>query len=463
MIARPGPEGTGRAGKVLMLDFLKVLTSVIPTVCLLLMVYQYLYMIHGLFVKPPKYADQKPQRYAVMICARNEEKVVPHLVRSILEQDYPAELIRIFVCADNCTDHTADAARAAGAVVYERSNRILQGKGHALNYLLKQIDQDYNIDSFDGFAIFDADNLLEKNYFTELNKVFNHPCRVVTTYRNSKNYGDNWISACSGLWFVREARFINQVRSGLGFSCLVSGTGYVIHRDVIRANNGWHYFLLTEDVDFSTNNILANEKIGYCRTAIFFDEQPTRLIDTWNQRMRWTKGFYQVFGRYGLRLIARMFTGRSYTLQGDPLPAEKMTAKERWTRFGTCYDVIFTLTPGYLFLISAISMVINILLGMKGNYSMTTQAPRVAMTLIPMLIGAYAGFYIIAIITVLAEWKNIYCSPGKKIGFTFVFPLFMFIYIPMTVLALFFRIRWKPIAHNVSVDMDSVRKQQTGK
>ncbi len=62
-------------------------------------------------------------RYAVLIAARNEENVLGGLLDSIRAQNYPSELVDIYVVADNCTDTTAEIAYAHGAYVYERFNR----------------------------------------------------------------------------------------------------------------------------------------------------------------------------------------------------------------------------------------------------------------------------------------------------------------------------------------------------
>ena len=50
---------------------------------------------------------------------------------------------------------------------------------------------------------------LDKAYISEMNKVFCSGYDIVTGYRNSKNYGDNMISAGYALSFLREGRFLN--------------------------------------------------------------------------------------------------------------------------------------------------------------------------------------------------------------------------------------------------------------
>ena len=38
-----------------------------------------------------------------------------------------------------------------------------------------------------------------------MNRTFSEGYEIITSYRNSKNYGDNWITAGYALWFLRES------------------------------------------------------------------------------------------------------------------------------------------------------------------------------------------------------------------------------------------------------------------
>lgn len=205
-----------------------------------------------------------------MIAARNEAAVIGNLIDSLKRQTYPAERIAIYVVADNCTDRTADVAHEHGAKVVRRFDRNRIGKGFALHYLLRRIKKQY-----DAYLVFDADNVVDPNYIREINKAFSDGYDIVTSYRNSKNYGDNWISAGYGLWFLREAQYLNRPRALLGASCGVSGTGFLFSRRILEQCGGRNFFLLTEDIEFTAHNIIGGEKIGYCPTAVFYDEQPT--------------------------------------------------------------------------------------------------------------------------------------------------------------------------------------------
>ncbi|NLM83218.1 MAG: glycosyltransferase, partial [Clostridiales bacterium] len=273
---------------------INIALSVLFTLCYL---YQAIYLVAPFIMKRREKREEmaaRPvvmHRYAVLISARNEERVIGHLIRSIREQNYPSELVTVFVVADNCTDRTAEVAEAEGAVVYRRFNKQRVGKGYALDFLLSQILRDYPRDAFDGFFVFDADNILDSNYIAEMNRTFSQGYRIITSYRNSKNYGDNWVSAGYSLWFLRESRYLNHARMLLGTSCAISGTGFLVHRDIIEKYGGWKFFLLTEDIEFSVSNIIDGERIAFCKDAILYDEQPTSFRQSWLQRLRWAKGF----------------------------------------------------------------------------------------------------------------------------------------------------------------------------
>src|ERR1700729_11705 len=87
--------------------------------------------------RPPR--CQPARRFALLVPAHNEEELLPRLLASAVELTYPAELFDIHVVADNCTDDTVNVADQAGARVHERHDMVLQGKGHALHWLLQQV------------------------------------------------------------------------------------------------------------------------------------------------------------------------------------------------------------------------------------------------------------------------------------------------------------------------------------
>ena len=144
-----------------MLQFVVTFNLTLFILFTLFYLYQIGYAVVGVVRRPQKPPEaKKNHRYAVLIAARNESAVIAELIDSIKKQNYPRELLDIFVVADNCTDNTADVARYAGATaVYERFNHLQVGKGYALDFVLKSIARDFGANTYEGYFVFDADNL----------------------------------------------------------------------------------------------------------------------------------------------------------------------------------------------------------------------------------------------------------------------------------------------------------------
>lgn len=395
--------------------------------------YQFFYIFWALVKKPIKHDNKEMHRFAVMIAARNEENVIGNLLDSLNAQTYPSELYDIYVIADNCTDETAKAAAEHGAAVFERHNTEFVGKGYAMQHLFGKVMALKGNEYYDGYFIFDADNLLDKHFIEEMNKAFYGDNRIITCYRNSKNYGDNWVSSGYALWFLREAKFLNNPRYTLGTSCAVSGTGFLIHRDIINRNGGWKHFLLTEDIEFTIDSILHGEKIGYCHDAVLYDEQPTKFSQSWSQRMRWAKGYLQVFMNYGGKMLKGIFKKRGFA----------------------CFDMTMNIMPAVVFtvlglIINAAMLIISIV---TGNFTINL----LLTALLQLLSSAYVLMFVIGLITALSEWKNIHCSTGRKILSIFTFPIFMISYVPIAIAAFFKKVEWKQIEHTVDLSINDIK------
>lgn len=394
--------------------------------------YQMYYILVPYIKKDKPLKEPKANRFAVLISARNESGVIKQLLDSIRSQTYPAELVDIYVVADNCTDNTAEIARECGANVYERFDTVNVGKGYALNYLLREINRKYGDEHYDGFFVFDADNVLDPHYIEEMNKTFSSGYDILTSYRNSKNYGDNWISAGYSLWFLRESKYLNYSRMLLNTSCAISGTGFMFSKDIAKELNGWKYYLLTEDIEFTVDHVINNYKIGYAKNAVLYDEQPKEFNQSVRQRMRWAKGYYQVLCNYGSKLIKGIFKDKSFS----------------------CYDMSMSIMPAMVLTIfSAVINITAIFVGLLADISIVP----VIKSIMGGFVSMYITMYTIGAITTISERKNIYTSTWKKILYTFTFPIFMMTYIPITFVALFKKVEWKPIVHSQSKTLADIK------
>lgn len=404
----------------------------ITTICY---AYQMVYLFVPFFVKrhKPEQAS-KQHRFAILIAARNEEAVLPHLLETIRNQDYPAQFITTYVIADNCTDATAKVAADGGAVVYQRFNTEKIGKGYALNYLLDKIRQEEGgFERYDAFMIFDADNLLDANYMTQINITCDQGYGVFGGFRNTKNYGTNWISSGHALWYLHDSVHLNQSRYLLGNPCFVTGTGFGFTREVLeKAGGNWNFFTLTEDIEFSAWLSYNGIRSGYNHDAILYDEQPENFRISWRQRTRWVQGGIQVGLKHTGKLLKGMFQGGH-------------------SGYG-CLEMTTLTLAGFSF--AAVSAVFSLVVTFLASGFL-----GLAISFGSMLVGTYLSMFAIGVLTVWPIWNRIRATKKEKIVSLFTFPLYVATFVPIAATALFRKRRWAPIAHTVAISGQEMNKK----
>ena len=283
------------------MEFLYVIQQAIIWILTIFWLYQVMVSVCSLVkLKDKPLKIKKDHKFMAIIPAHNEESVVANFVESLKNQEYPKELLDIYVIADNCTDNTAQVAKDAGAIVYERFDSARKTKGYALQWFLKQKIEE-NAD-YDAFFIFDADNIVDKDFTKNMNKKLCQGEDVVQGYRDIKNPTDNWITGGYALFYWMMHRLYHLSRYNLGLSALLNGTGFMVRFDVIKPD-GWNTETLTEDIEFSLKRIIAGSKVGWATDAIVYDEQPTGFKQSWSQRSRWTVGHIQCMQKYTGSLI----------------------------------------------------------------------------------------------------------------------------------------------------------------
>ncbi|MCL2628538.1 MAG: glycosyltransferase [Oscillospiraceae bacterium] len=390
----------------------------------ILVVHRHIYTIIGLFIKPVVYPEtNKLGRYAIVIAARNEEAVIGNLIDSIHAQDYNPSLLTTFVVADNCTDNTARVCRDKGAVVYERFNKEKARKGYALEFLFENIKADYGIEAFDGYFVFDADNLLMPDYVSQMNKAFSTGKDIVTSYRKSKNFDTNFISAAYGIHFHRNSMALHRPRAVMDIGTHITGTGFLIASHLLA--DGWKFHNLTEDDQFTSYISSKGYKTAFCDNAEFYDEQPTDFQTSYKQRLRWAKGRFTGFFQHGSSLLKGIFKHKSFT----------------------CYDMF-----SHYFPYGLISLLVGVIYPLSGVlYNLFSQGAydfqNMAENIIAGVLGLYLSSLLMGILTVIREYNRINCSPFKLLLYTFLFPWFDLISLPVLTLSLFQKVKWAPIVH----------------
>lgn len=469
--------------------FFKNIYDILSVLITIMLAYHSVYFIVGIF-KTRKFKKAKVKhKYAILIAARNEEKVIGNLLDSIAKQDYPRDLLTTFVVADNCIDTTAAIARKKGAICYERFNDQDKTKGFALEFLFNNIECDYGINSFEGYFIFDADNLLNTNFVSKMNDAFDSGEKIITSYRNTKNFDENWIASTYALHWIRSSRTSHRARSYLGLATNIQGTGFLFANEIVQ--NGWHYTSLTEDRALTADAVSNGYMISYQDEAIFYDEQPIKLKVALRQRLRWSKGHLLAFLESGPKLFKNIFKNNKNLVKKEKNKWSKIKKSFRY-RFAS-YDTLMQLTPfsvlnltkflliaviiyscytytnginnmsidfGNTFLskLNLFSFKINIEPGVKALFMGVIIAFWYHLI---YLIGAYFTAMLMPIYLFIIDRKRIKkMSFSKKVLFVFTWPIFDIIGRYTTYIALFKKVTWKPIPHESQVTIDDIKENK---
>ena len=433
-------------------ETVNLIFSILYALLSLVMAHFVVFAAVGAFARKRYPKTDKINKYGLIIPARNEEAVVAGLIESIQKNRYPQDKLHIFVIAHNCTDRTAEVARQHGATVYEYDNPDERTMGYAFRHLFACIERDYGTQSFDGFFMFNADNILKADYIARMNDAFEYYDHgsVITSYRNSKNYGSNLISGLYGMYFSIGCRLESCGRTVLGCSTRVQGTGYLISSKVVK--NGWPYVTLTEDWEFTADQILFDNNIRYCDAAIFYDEQPTSVKIMWRQRVRWSRGHLVVFYARFWELFRHLF-------------------KKETRHRVSLYDITAYILPSPLMLLGLqIAQVICLLLAPLFDSQVTLHGVFIGNDLNLLLSDAflislarsgaisYVLMLLMAVVVFIADRGRIQgVSFPKKVLITLLWPFFLLIQLPIDLQAFFSRnLVWKTIPHSDNTSFEQV-------
>ncbi|MGN1019005.1 MAG: glycosyltransferase family 2 protein [Aristaeellaceae bacterium] len=263
----------------------------------IMLVYQLYLTMFGFRKKTKDYEDHDPRsRFLVLVPAHNEERVIGDIIDNLNRMDYPRELYDFYIIADNCTDRTAEVARAAGARVIETRKDgpdAPTGKPIALKKaldLLGDYDKDYDL-----LMIFDADNLMDTNMFREVNSQYLDKGKpdLIQCYLGAKNK-DGYVAWFYYTSYTVTNRFFQLAKHRLGLNCSVGGTGYAISTEYVRQRGGWTTMSLTEDIEIQVEATEDGRRILWNHNVRVYDEKPTSFRASLRQKIRWGQGHWFV-------------------------------------------------------------------------------------------------------------------------------------------------------------------------
>ena len=384
---------------------LKILTYIVMVITSFYLLY-FVVMAIGIFKKKKeKVLVDKKNNFAVIIAARNEEAVIANLIKSLKKQNYPKEHYEIYVIVNNCTDNTEEEARKAGAKVIVCTEKV-KSKGEVLKFTFNKLKKEKDIDAY---VIFDADNLVHRDFLSKMNDSLNMGYSVVQGFRDTKNVSDNWLSC------------------NLGKSSFINGTGFVIKKELID-KNGYNPKTVTEDIEFVAMCAINGEKIAFNDEAITYDEQVNKFIPSLKQRKRWSIGTMECLRGYFTELIKAGFKNRRFE----------------------CFDIIIFYLSIVVHVIGNLAPIFAIL-GLFINFKSLTIGYFISTLAISLC------SYVIGVVLRAFLLKKYNKSIKDNIGGILFFDLFILSWAPVNFVCLFLKkCNWESIKHDRNIDIEEV-------
>ena len=156
-------------------------------ICKVFVIYFGIISIFSIFGKKKEKTATRKMKFAALIAARNEEDCIEGIIDTLKNQNYPKELIDIYVIPNNCTDNTAVVARARGANVLQAPESV-KYKGEALNFAIDKLLN--NEKKYEAFLVFDADNEICGEFVSSMNNTLLNGFRVAKSRILAKNPKD---------------------------------------------------------------------------------------------------------------------------------------------------------------------------------------------------------------------------------------------------------------------------------
>ena len=246
--------------------------------------------------------QKETNNFSILIPARNESNVIEDLLISIKNQSEKINYENVYIIIENKSDKTIKIAKKYNANIIIREKLNLKRKGYALMEAIEKITEEK---IYDAYFIFDADNILDKDYLKEMKKTYLEGYSIGIGKRKIKNK-TNSIAISSQLIFTLINDLSNKNRNKYNVNANASGTGFYISGKIINKLKTYPFHSLTEDYEISLYAVINNLTTKYNEKAIYYDEQPTDYKTYFNQRTRWVKGYFETRKIYTKDLIKKL-------------------------------------------------------------------------------------------------------------------------------------------------------------
>ena len=412
----------------------------ITLICLVLifiasymLIKEYLVALKGSKIKLTR--NYNEPSFAIIIPARDESLVISNLLDSIKRQSIKVNTKDIYIIVESRKDKTVEIAKSRNINIVYRRDLTKKRKGYAIDDAVKKILKAKK--HYDMYFIFDADNILDRNFFKEMIKSYKKGYDIGIGYRNTKNGNSNIYSAASSLTFSMINTLSNNYKVKHNLTLTVSGTGFYIKGEILEKLGGYPFNSLTEDYELSLYAVLNNLTSNYNTKAKYFDEQPTSYSVTIKQRTRWVKGYFVSRNKY------------------YPLLKEELKNKD--DNYPSVYITLVGVKPYILLVVSVILYLANLIYRIISNSIVKIEITSLLLQFFVIILFIYLVLVIFTGILLIKEKDNLRLNRKMKVKVLFYNPIFLASYVKCLYLALRNKdLTWEKIEHSDNISLEEL-------
>ncbi len=235
-------------------------------------------------------SDQQPAAAAggplwVLVPAHDEAAGIADCVASLRAAAIPAAGVEWVVVADNCTDDTAERARAAGARVLERNDTNKRGKGYALALGFELALAEGAL----GVLVIDADSRVAPDLFTRTAEALAAGADGTQCRYEADDPGDAPLRRLRRLAFLAFNGVRPRGRERLGLSCGLFGNGFALAARVL-AEQPYGAHSIVEDLEYHLDLVRRGRRIRFLGDTWVRAPLPESAAGARTQHTRWEGG-----------------------------------------------------------------------------------------------------------------------------------------------------------------------------
>ena len=297
----------------------RVLSIINYAVLIVIAIPLLLQLIYVLFAFIPKKRwpkSEKKGRIAYLIPAHNEGSVIADTVRNVLEgQNYPKELYDVYVVAHNCTDNTAELARAAGAkvLVLDDPDPAHRMALYPLKHGVQELIALEGEEAYDMIVHLDADNRINAEFSSLMNDAYQSGVDFARPYEGALNGAQNFYTKACALFYAFDSRFGSRVRERMDLAAHVNGSGAMMSVRMLKESGGYDCVSISDDAEFNFNRMLEGRKGHYVEDAIVYEDMPSSFRDTLNRNKRIGSGGMKLLKEKLLKMFGKFFTTGNFS------------------------------------------------------------------------------------------------------------------------------------------------------